>query len=145
MPRMTRAQAAQVAEELHVDEDVVLEMSGIESGGVAVTDGTMHKAHAARKPLGEVTPNSSDKKSEGELSDVAGEDEQGHLQQNPATVAGKRVEKTAKQKKQVSIAVSPATVLDVLQRRAADVGIEDGPPQQDQPQSQDLAMNDKGQ
>lgn len=51
---MTRAKAAEVAEKLHVDEDVVLGLQS-ENGGV-VLNKTPERVE--RSPLGDITPNS---------------------------------------------------------------------------------------
>nr|POE82246.1 hypothetical protein CFP56_67010 [Quercus suber] len=56
-------------------------MSGIEGGGMELKNETMNESQSARKPLGEITPNSGGNKSEEEPSMIAGRYEQYQPQQ----------------------------------------------------------------
>lgn len=49
MPRMTRAKAAEVAEQLHIDEDAVLELPS--------DDALLDLKASVREPLGDLAPN----------------------------------------------------------------------------------------
>ncbi|KAK3069085.1 hypothetical protein LTR53_012844 [Teratosphaeriaceae sp. CCFEE 6253] len=67
MPRLTRAKAAEIAEELHVDEDAVLGLPS-DSGPLAILMKTPEPID--RKTLGEIAPNSTGSKEEGEVVDL---------------------------------------------------------------------------
>ena len=59
--RMTRKQAADIAQELHVDEDAVL---GIPSDDIAILKASVSTPNPSdRAPLGELAPNSADSNS----------------------------------------------------------------------------------
>nr|POF16358.1 hypothetical protein CFP56_23876 [Quercus suber] len=115
MPRMTRAKAAQVAEHLHVDEDVVLEMSERESGGVELMNSTLNRDVLARKPLGEITPNSGEKKS-GEDQSTPIEDDEPHQSQHKASAKSKKNEQKAKRGKDTASATaSPTSAPEIVE------------------------------
>lgn len=58
MGRVTRKKAAELAESLHIDEDVVLDLSGDEAALTKAKAGTANPTD--RPPLGELAPNSAD-------------------------------------------------------------------------------------
>lgn len=59
MGRVTRKKAAEIAEQLHVDEDVVLDMNADDAG---VKGKLATPEHGVRSPLGELAPNSAESK-----------------------------------------------------------------------------------
>lgn len=63
MGRVTRKQAAEIADKLHVDEDAVLEMNAEDS---AIKAKLATPEHGGRSPLGEIEPNSAESKKQEE-------------------------------------------------------------------------------
>lgn len=97
MPRITRAKAAQSTEGMHIKGDAALDVSESENGCVNSKDTTPTRNLPARKPLGEITPNSSGTKSEEEQS-MAQQPQQQQQQQTTTIKAGKGARKGAKGK-----------------------------------------------
>ena len=62
MGRMTRKKAAEVAEQLHVDESVVLELP--DENIITAVKVATPEPNGSRLPLGELVPNSADSKSQ---------------------------------------------------------------------------------
>ncbi|KAK5107892.1 hypothetical protein LTR62_000551 [Meristemomyces frigidus] len=83
MPRMTRAKAAEVAEQLHVDEDVVLDMP-IDDDTIAA----LRTQTPERSPLHEITHNSGGSK-----------DEESEVASKKKSTRGKKAGRNAKGKK----------------------------------------------
>ncbi|KAK5127603.1 hypothetical protein LTR85_006943 [Meristemomyces frigidus] len=98
MGRMTRAKAAEVAEKLHVDEDVVLGLPS-ENGGVILNQ---TPERALRSPLGEIAPNSG-----------SGQDEEDIAELRKSTRSRRGGKKGAKSKK-TNLAASVASRPDSL-------------------------------
>ncbi|KAK5171416.1 uncharacterized protein LTR77_004560 [Saxophila tyrrhenica] len=104
MGRMTRKQAAEIAEQLHVDEDALLEIPGEEAAVFAKTSvkGATPEP-TERQPLGEIAPNSAESKSQQE-------DEGQELRKS---IRGKKCKKGGAKGKNNDLAVSTATEQDV--------------------------------
>lgn len=65
MGRMTRKKAAEVAEQLHIDEDELL-VQPIDEGVLVAKTSAIEFDTSSRPPLGELAPNSADSKSPSE-------------------------------------------------------------------------------
>lgn len=70
MGRVTRKKAAEIAEQLHVDEDVVLESNADDAAVIAKMT---TPEHDNRAPLGEIEPNSAESRSVEEEEEPAQE------------------------------------------------------------------------
>lgn len=101
MGRVTRKKAAEIAEQLHVDEDAVLDMNADDA---ALRTKLETPEHSGRSPLGEIAPNSAESK--------AGEHQEPVEELKKSTRSRKAGKKAAAKGKKNALAASTATPVD---------------------------------